>query len=118
MGFSPKQYGTTITMYFTNSYYEWFNYRPDKIRIRCSAKWQTLRIVSGFERTMINEINLNVEANEWAEFTLPWIDAQGEHGFMSIEVGRDWQDPTPNNLGAVMTDMEFGPQELQASSPT
>ena len=117
MAFPLQPDGSEIQMYFGNSSYEWDNYRPDKMRIRCSATWDDLIVTSGLERQMLNLSELNIKANEWAVFHLPWLDQFNEHGFMSIRIGRNPNAPTLNDLGAVMTDIEFGPQELQAATP-
>ena len=100
-------YGTTVILSLQNQ--GWGDYRPDKVRMKSNAKWTGVRITSGFERAIYDETNLSVEADEWHVVTLDWLD--NEDGFMEFRFYRNPNDPTPGGNGAVISAIEFGPQE-------
>ena len=103
--------GTTVMISLQGQ--GWGDYKPDKIRMKSNAKWTGARITSASERVMYENLNLSVEADEWHVIILDWNTE--EEGFMAFEFFRNPNDPTPgdegNGLGAVITDIEFGPQE-------
>jgi hypothetical protein len=104
---TPNPYGTTASLTLSSN--GWSDYRPEKMRIKCNAKWTGIRVISGFERAIYENYSLDIAADEYFYITFDW--RENEDGFMAIEVYRDSNDPTPGNVGAVVTKIEFGPEE-------
>jgi len=100
--------GTQAALNFNSN--AWNEYKPTKMRIKCNSSWESITVMSGWESTIYSGSNLSVPADTYHTFDLVWNSVQ-ESGILGIVLTRDPNEPTPNNLGAIITAIEFGPEE-------
>ncbi len=114
MAYPLEPNGTNAEIYLSGG--GWGTYKPTKMRVKCNSSWDEIRVISAGESIIYSGSFLGVLADTFHEFELEW-DAPWDQGIMGIAIYRNQHDPTPNDMGAVVTAIEFGPEEKPLTDP-